>query len=58
MPTGGVSLDNLEEYLSNPAVIAAGGTWMVKPALFADGDFSEVTRIAREASERVSGIRS
>lgn len=57
MPTGGVNLNNLGEYLSNPAVIAVGGTWMVKPTLFAGGDFDEVERIAREASERVSEIR-
>ncbi len=41
MPTGGVSTGNVEEYLSDPAIIACGGTWMVKPALFADGDFSQ-----------------
>lgn len=49
MPTGGVSVNNLEAYLSSAAVIACGGTWMVKPALFCDGDFSLVTARAREA---------
>ncbi|MBM6756827.1 bifunctional 4-hydroxy-2-oxoglutarate aldolase/2-dehydro-3-deoxy-phosphogluconate aldolase [Collinsella tanakaei] len=57
MPTGGVSTKNVEEYLSCPSIIACGGTWMVKPALFADGDFSEVQRIATEAMEVVAKVR-
>lgn len=54
MPTGGVSAANLAEFLADPAIIAAGGTWMVKPALFADGDFSKVEQLAHEAAEIVS----
>lgn len=57
MPTGGVSTSNVEEYLSCPSIIACGGTWMVKPAMFADGDFSEVQRVAAEAMEVVARIR-
>lgn len=57
MPTGGVSTANVEEYLSCPSIIACGGTWMVKPELFADGDFSEVQRIATEAMEVVHRVR-
>ena len=58
MPTGGVSTANVEEYLSSSAIIACGGTWMVKPALFADGDFSKVEQIAREAMDVVKKVRS
>lgn len=50
MPTGGVSAANVGDYLSDPAIIAAGGTWMVKPALFADGDFSKVKQLSSEAA--------
>ena len=57
MPTGGVSTDNVEEYLSSSAIIACGGTWMVKPALFADGDFSKVEQIARDAMDVVKKVR-
>ena len=57
MPTGGVSTGNVEEYLSDPVIIACGGTWMVKPALFADGDFSKVEQTAREAMEVVAQVR-
>lgn len=57
MPTGGVSAANVEEYLSCPAIAACGGTWMVKPALFADGDFSQVEAAAREAMDIVRKVR-
>ena len=57
MPTGGVSTSNVEEYLSCPAIAACGGTWMVKPALFADGDFSRVEDAAREAMDVVRKVR-
>ena len=58
MPTGGVSTANVEEYLRSSAIIACGGTWMVKPALFADGDFSKVEQIAREAMDVVKKVRA
>lgn len=58
MPTGGVSIGNVEDYLNNPTIIAAGGTWMVKPGLFADGDFSKVERLSTEASAIVLAHRA
>ena len=57
MPTGGVSMANLEDYLSSPSIIACGGTWMVKPKLFADGDFTKVTETAAEAMAKAREIR-
>ena len=57
MPTGGVNTSNVEEYLSSPSIIACGGTWMVKPKLFADGDFSEVQKAATEAMAVVHRVR-
>ena len=57
VPTGGVNADNLREYLSHPSIVACGGTWMVKPSLFADGDFSRVEHLAREAAGIVRSIR-
>jgi len=50
VPTGGVNLDNLAEYLRLPSVAACGGTWICEPALIRDGRFDEVERRAREAS--------
>lgn len=57
MPTGGVIPDNVREFLGSKAIIAAGGTWMVKPNLFADGDFSRVEALAAEAAAAVQEVR-
>lgn len=53
LPTGGINLNNLAEYLSDEAVIACGGTWMVKPSAFCDGDFSEVYELASKTMKVV-----
>lgn len=58
MPTGGVSTGNVAEYLSCPSIIACGGTWMVKPELFANGDFSQVQEIAAEAMRLATEARA
>lgn len=42
IPTGGVSADNLSDYLSLPNVPAVGGSWMVDRTLMAAGDFGAI----------------
>lgn len=49
MPTGGVSLSNLAEYLSFDRIIAVGGTWMVKGDLIRAGSFDKIEQLTREA---------
>jgi len=49
MPTGGVSAQNLAEYLSVPCVLACGGSWLTPPASIAAGDYDAVTRLAEDA---------
>jgi len=49
IPTGGINLNNLTSYLSNQKVHACGGSWMVKDNLISSGNFSEITRLTREA---------
>ena len=58
MPTGGISMSNLKDYLSLPYVIACGGSWMAKSNLIADGRFDEITRLAKETVQMVDEIRS
>ncbi len=53
IPTGGIRLDNLAEYLRMEKVHAAGGSWMAKRAMIAEGRFEEIQRGAEEASEIV-----
>jgi len=50
VPTGGVNIDNLDEYLALPSVHACGGTWICEPSLLREGRFDEIERRAREAS--------
>ncbi|WP_226371899.1 bifunctional 4-hydroxy-2-oxoglutarate aldolase/2-dehydro-3-deoxy-phosphogluconate aldolase [Thermophilibacter gallinarum] len=57
MPTGGVSTANLREYLECPAVLACGGTWMVKPDLIRSGDFDRMYQLTREAALLVREVR-
>ena len=58
IPTGGVGAGNLADYLGLSCVIACGGSWMVKPQLFADGQFGEVERLTREAVSLAGSIRN
>jgi len=51
MPTGGVSAENLGEYLALPAVLACGGSWLTPPNAIESGDFDIVTDLARQALE-------
>ncbi|WP_199221122.1 bifunctional 4-hydroxy-2-oxoglutarate aldolase/2-dehydro-3-deoxy-phosphogluconate aldolase [Coraliomargarita sinensis] len=48
-PTGGITAGNLQDYLKLPVVAAIGGSWMVNPALIKDNNWSEITRLTREA---------
>jgi len=57
-PTGGIGLDNLGEYLALRSVKSIGGSWIAPSALVDSGDWSEITRLAREATERVAELRA
>lgn len=49
MPTGGVSPGNLAEFLSVPAVLACGGSWLTPADRIAAGDYDAITRLAADA---------
>ena len=57
MPTGGVSMANLKDYLSLPYVIGCGGSWMTKGDLIAAGRFDEITRLVKETVAMVKEIQ-
>lgn len=48
MPTGGVTPQNIRDYLAIPRVVACGGTWMVDKKLVAEGNWDEIGRLTRE----------
>lgn len=56
-PTGGVTLDNLSDWLTMPEVRAVGGTWIASKADIAAGNWTSITQNARQAVEHVKQIR-
>jgi len=57
IPTGGIRLETVAEYLQMEKVHAVGGSWMAKRQMIADGRFDEIARMAKEASDVVKQIR-
>jgi 2-dehydro-3-deoxyphosphogluconate aldolase/(4S)-4-hydroxy-2-oxoglutarate aldolase len=57
MPTGGIHLANLVDYLSLPMVHACGGSWMVNKSLLDAGNYAEITHLAQEAVALVEWVR-
>ena len=57
MPTGGVSAGNLVDFLAVPSVLACGGSWLTPAAAIAEGNYDEITRLAREAVELAASVR-
>ena len=55
MPTGGVSEQNVMEYLAFPKVFACGGSWMVPEKSIDGGDFAAVEGLVARAVELVRG---
>jgi 2-dehydro-3-deoxyphosphogluconate aldolase/(4S)-4-hydroxy-2-oxoglutarate aldolase len=54
-PTGGVSLDNMNDFLALSNVAMVGGSWLTPVALAEQGDWAGITRLAREATGRATG---
>ena len=50
MPTGGVTQENLSEYLSAPGVIACGGTWIAPAADIAAGAWDVIADRCKKVS--------
>ena len=51
MPTGGIRLDKVAEYVKQPNVAALGGTWIAPADKLAAGDFASIEALAREACD-------
>jgi 2-dehydro-3-deoxyphosphogluconate aldolase/(4S)-4-hydroxy-2-oxoglutarate aldolase len=56
IPTGGIGLMNLGEYLRFPRVVACGGSWMAPPERIAAGDFNGIAYAVREAVDAVNAV--
>lgn len=57
MPTGGIGVKNLENYLNFDKIIACGGSWMVKEELINSGSFDEIKKLVKEAVQLVANVR-
>lgn len=51
-PTGGVSLDNMNDFLALSNVAMVGGSWLTPASLVEAGDWSAITQLARAATDR------
>lgn len=57
MPTGGINLKNLKDYLSFDRILCCGGSWMVRGELIKNQEFDKIRQMTREARELAQSIR-
>ena len=57
IPTGGVNLKNLKEYLEAPFIHAVGGSWLCPKEEITSGNFDTITALCCEASTIVKEVR-
>ena len=57
MPTGGIHMGNLKEYLSFEKILCCGGSWMVKEDMIKKENFEEIEKMANEAKKAADAIR-
>ena len=57
MPTGGISLKNLAEYIKAPVIAACGGSYMVTAELIEGQKWDEITELCKKSVEIVKEAR-
>ena len=57
MPTGGIGLGNLKEYLSCPVIAACGGSYMVTADLIDNQKWDEIINLCKKSVEIVKEAR-
>ena len=50
MPTGGVNLSNVGDYLAVPEIVCCGGTWIVPKDALANNDWATIEKLAADAA--------
>ncbi|WP_022666372.1 bifunctional 4-hydroxy-2-oxoglutarate aldolase/2-dehydro-3-deoxy-phosphogluconate aldolase [Desulfospira joergensenii] len=56
LPLGGITPENISDYVRCGEVLAVGGTWIAKNEIIREGDFSRITQNAREAMALLHGF--
>ena len=54
MPTGGIGMQNIKEYLTIPNVLACGGSWFVEKNLINAKNWQEIGRLTKDVVEWVN----
>lgn len=52
-PTGGVNLNNMNEFLALENVLCIGGTWIVPKEAIREKQFEKITKLTKEALEKI-----
>ena len=58
MPTGGVNLSNVADYLKVPEIICCGGTWIAPKASIESEDWAQIEALAANAAHLYRSIRT
>ena len=57
IPLGGVNEDNLAEWIADPIILAAGGSWIATPELITRKNWTEIDQRARRAVKIIRETR-
>ncbi|EAI7942027.1 bifunctional 4-hydroxy-2-oxoglutarate aldolase/2-dehydro-3-deoxy-phosphogluconate aldolase [Campylobacter coli] len=53
-PTGGINLDNMQNYLNLNNVLCVGGSWLSPKELILEKQWSKITQITKQSLEKIS----
>lgn len=56
MPTGGIGLHNIQDYLAISNVVACGGSWFVEKSLINGQNWQEIEKLTQEALQKVQNV--
>ncbi|TYA28440.1 bifunctional 4-hydroxy-2-oxoglutarate aldolase/2-dehydro-3-deoxy-phosphogluconate aldolase [Aggregatibacter actinomycetemcomitans] len=54
IPTGGIGMQNIKDYLAIPNVVACGGSWFVEKKLINEKSWQEIGRLTKEVAEWIN----
>ena len=57
-PTGGIGLQNMEQYYAQPNVFAVGCSFIVDKALVRDGDFAKITELCKQTVSILNQVQN
>ena len=57
IPTGGITMENMKEYLTLKNVIAIGGSFLAPTELIKAQKFGDITEIAKQAVQIAKSIK-